>query len=144
MKIRIKNLSGKDLFLPNYQTAGSAGFDLRANIDRSITIPPGGHHSLGTGLAVEVPEGFELQIRPRSGLAFRRGVMTSLGTVDSDYRGEIQINLMNLSRIDYTVRPGDRIAQGIIAPIVRAEFEVVEELTKTERGAQGFGSTGVR
>ena len=130
--------------VPQYQTPGAAGFDFRASLDRSVTIPPGGRHPIPTGLAFEIPHGFELQVRPRSGLAFKHGVLTTFGTIDSDYRGEVQINLINHGRIDFTVQPGDRIAQGVIAPVVRAEFELVDELTKTDRGTQGFGSTGVK
>lgn len=129
--------------IPKYETEGAAGFDLVSAADRVYTIPPNGHCLIPCGLRFEIPRGFELQIRPRSGLASRFMVMTSLGTVDSDYRGEVKINMMNHGRMAYTIAPGDRIAQGVISPVVQAQFELVKELSKTARDQNGFGSTGV-
>jgi dUTP pyrophosphatase len=128
--------------VPTYGSIGAAGFDLVNGTDRSWVIPPGGRTTIGCGLMFEIPEGYELQIRPRSGLAFNFGVLTSFGTIDSDYRGEVKLNMMNFSRVDYCVPQGARIAQAVLAPIVRAEFEMVNELSKTERGKKGFGSSG--
>lgn len=142
MNIRIKNISEKQSYLPKYQSVGAVGFDLCAAIDRAIELGPNNRQTIGTGLCFEVPPGFELQIRPRSGLASGFGVNAILGTVDSDYRGEVKVILQNTGRTSYVVGPGDRIAQGVIVPVTLVEFEVVEELTKTERGTRGFGSTG--
>ncbi len=129
--------------IPTYETEGAAGFDLVSAADRSWVIPPGGRMTIGCGLKFEIPEGFEMQIRPRSGLACNFGVMTSFGTVDSDYRGEVKLNMMNHGRTEYNIRPGDRIGQGVIVPVQRVKFELVSELSKTNRGSNGFGSTGI-
>jgi dUTP pyrophosphatase len=128
--------------LPEYQSVGAAGFDLVSAEDRTWAIPPGGRCTIGCGLKFEIPEGYELQIRPRSGLAMNFGVMTSVGTIDSDYRGEVKLNMMNFGRTVFDIRPGMRIAQAVLAPVTRAEFELVTELSKTDRGTNGFGSTG--
>lgn len=143
VKIKKKEIDHR-IKIPEYKTAGASGFDLCAFIDRSIELGPGNRNSIPTGLCFEIPEGFELQIRHRSGLAFEFGVIVISGTVDSDYRGEVKINVMNHGRTSFVISPGDRIAQGVICPVVRAEFEMVEELSKSNRGNLGFGSTGLK
>ena len=131
--------------LPQYESAGAAGMDLRAFIDNEITIPPLGRERIPTGLFMELPPGFEAQIRPRSGLAAREGigVLNTPGTIDSDYRGELGVLLINLGAGPFTVKNGDRIAQMVISPVARALVQEAELLSGTERGAGGFGSTGV-
>ena len=135
-----------DLPLPSYQTAGSAGFDFFAAVESPVTVKPGDRALIPTGLKLAVPAGTELQIRPRSGLAAKNGVTVANapGTVDSDYRGEIKIILVNLGKEPFTVERGMRVAQGVIAPYLRADFEVVSALDETERGAGGFGHTGLK
>ncbi len=135
--------------LPAYETAGAAGADLRANLkpaDRvsGFTLDPMHRAVIPTGLCVEIPMGYEMQIRPRSGLAVKFGITlpNTPGTIDSDYRGPLGVALINLGAEPYVIRHGDRIAQAIIAPVLQAGFELVEELTDTARGAGGFGSTG--
>ncbi|MFM1878829.1 MAG: hypothetical protein RLZZ241_1695 [Bacteroidota bacterium] len=142
MKIKIINKSGHPL--PEYQTEASAGIDLRANIERPVQLAPLERAVVGTGLYLELPNGFEAQIRPRSGLAAKQGitVLNSPGTIDADYRGEIGVILVNLSNTSVTLSPGDRIAQMVIAKHERAEWEAVQVLGESERGAGGFGSTG--
>ncbi len=144
MTINIINKSGHAL--PNYETIASAGMDLRANIDEPIVLAPLGRALVKTGLFIELPIGYEAQVRPRSGLAFKKGitVLNSPGTVDADYRGEIGVILVNLSNEAFTVENGERIAQLIIAKHERAEWMEVEVLTETSRGEGGFGSTGVK
>ncbi|WP_421701390.1 dUTP diphosphatase [Aliiroseovarius sp.] len=135
--------------LPSYETAGSAGADLRANLaeaDRAegITLRPMERRLIPTGLRVEIPEGFEMQIRPRSGLALKHGISlpNTPGTIDNDYRGPLGVILINLSAEPFTVGHGDRIAQAVIAPVIQAGFQIVDSLGETGRGAGGFGSTG--
>lgn len=130
---------------PNYETDGAAGMDLRANIDASITLKPLERAIVKTGLYIALPVGFEAQVRPRSGLAAKKGitVLNSPGTVDADYRGEIGVILVNLSNDDFVINDGERIAQLIIAKHERVHWQEVEVLSNTERGAGGFGSTGV-
>lgn len=135
--------------LPEYATAGAAGADLRANLkpeDRAtgLVLPPLGRALVPTGLRVEIPEGFEMQIRPRSGLALKHGIgmPNSIGTIDSDYRGPLGVLLINLGAEPFTVAHGERIAQAVIAPVVQVRFAEVEGLSDTARGAGGFGSTG--
>lgn len=145
LKIKIVNKSSFEE--PKYATNGSAGFDVRANIIEPITIGPMERTLVPTGLFFELPQGFEAQIRPRSGLAFKYGVtvLNSPGTLDSDYRGECKVLLVNLSNDEFVINPGERIAQIIISKHETVEFETVssmEELTDTSRGAGGFGSTG--
>ncbi len=142
MKVKIVNRSAFDL--PDYQTPLSAGMDVRANIVEPVTLPPLGRATIPTGLFVELPAGYELQVRPRSGLAAKYGVtvLNSPGTVDADYRGEIGVILANLSDKDFTVKPGERIAQMVVASHARVEWEMVDVLSETERGSGGFGSTG--
>ena len=131
--------------LPQYESSGAAGMDLRAFIDREITIAPLGRAKIPTGLFVEIPQGCEAQVRPRSGLAARSGVtvLNAPGTIDSDYRGEVEVILINLGAEPFTVKNGDRIAQMVIAPVLRAAVEETDALSETERGTGGFGSTGV-
>lgn len=130
--------------LPTYETSHSAGMDLKANIDAPITLKSLERTLVKTGLFIELPSGFEAQVRPRSGLALKKGitVLNSPGTIDADYRGEIGVILINLSHEDFTIQNGDRIAQLVIAQHEQAEWEQVEELTETKRGEGGFGSTG--
>jgi dUTP pyrophosphatase len=135
---------GQGLSLPAYATAGAAGMDLRAAVDEPIVLEPGGRALVPTGLRIALPPGYEAQIRPRSGLAIKRGitVANAPGTVDSDYRGEVKVGLVNLSSEAYTVRRGDRVAQMVVAPVTRVAWQPVASLDETERGAGGFGSTG--
>lgn len=142
MKVKIVNNSRHAL--PEYQTPLSAGLDIRANLDESVTLRPLERAMIPTGLFVELPEGCEMQIRPRSGLAAKHGitVLNSPGTIDADYRGEIKVILVNLSNEPFTIESGERIAQMIVARYEQIEWQPVEELGTTERGAGGFGSTG--
>ncbi len=128
--------------MPAYATQGSAGVDLRAS--EPCVIPPGGRALVPTGLRIALPEGYEAQVRPRSGLALKHGVtlLNSPGTIDSDYRGEIGVILINLGQEPFSIQPGDRIAQMVFAPVTRGVWDEVETLDETERGAGGFGSTG--
>jgi dUTP pyrophosphatase len=130
--------------LPHYESEGAAGMDLRAFLDASVSVPPLGRVKIPTGIKLEIPEGMEGQIRPRSGLAVKQGltVLNSPGTVDSDYRGEIQVILINLGSNDTIIKDGDRIAQLVIAPVCRACLTEVEMLSDSDRGSGGFGSTG--
>lgn len=130
--------------LPAYQTDGASGMDLRADIDADVSIPPMGRALIPTGIAVALPPGVEGQVRPRSGLAVRHGVtcLNTPGTIDADYRGEIRVILVNLGEAPFPVRRGDRIAQIVFAPVVRAAFRVVDDLDATRRGEGGFGHTG--
>jgi dUTP pyrophosphatase len=142
MKVRIVNRSKNPL--PQYETASSAGMDLRADLLSPVILQPMERTLIPTGLYMELPEGYEAQVRPRSGLAIKHGigVLNSPGTIDADYRGEIKVILINLSNEAFTVNNGDRIAQMVIASHVQAELEQVEVLTETERGVGGFGHTG--
>ena len=142
MIIKIINKSKHDL--PHYETSASAGMDLRANIDQPVTLKPLDRCIVRTGLFIELPVGIEAQVRPRSGLAAKKGitVLNAPGTIDADYRGEIGVILVNLSNDDFTINDGERIAQLVIAKHERAEWDLVKELTQTSRGEGGFGSTG--
>lgn len=142
MKVRIVNHSGHEL--PNYATSGSAGMDLRANIEQALTLSPLERQLVPTGLFIELPQGFEAQIRPRSGLAIKKGLslVNTPGTIDSDYRGEIKVIMINLSGEPQTIDPGERIAQMVIARYEQVSWEEVETLSASARGAGGFGSTG--
>ncbi|MDR0449958.1 MAG: dUTP diphosphatase [Treponema sp.] len=133
------------LALPRYETAGASGMDLRAFLAEDVEIPPGGRVSLPTGLFLQIPPGYEAQVRPRSGIAARYGVtvLNSPGTIDADYRGELRILLINLGSESFRVRNGDRIAQLVIGPVSRALLEEGSVLAETERGSGGFGSTGI-
>ena len=132
------------VYLPAYETDGAAGMDLRAFLECDLVIPPNGRAKIPTGLKLEIPEGFEAQIRPRSGLAVRHGitVLNSPGTIDSDYRGDLEIILINLGENNWTVKNGDRIAQMVIAPVCQAAIIETETISVTSRGSGGFGSTG--
>ena len=138
--------SADPLPLPRYMTAGAAGMDLLADVAEPTELAPGARALIGTGLAVEIPTGFEAQIRPRSGLALRHGVtlLNSPGTIDADYRGEIMVLMINLGQEPYTVRRGDRIAQMVIAPVTRVELREATELAPSSRGPGGFGHTDVK
>ncbi|HOB82874.1 MAG TPA: dUTP diphosphatase [Bacteroidales bacterium] len=142
MKIRIVNKSGHDL--PEYSTIASAGMDVRANLEKDVIISPGKRALIPTGLYLEIPVGYEAQIRPRSGLAINKGIsiLNSPGTIDSDYRGEVCIIMINLSEEDFVIRDGDRICQMVISKHERAEWIKVDVLEETERGSGGFGHTG--
>ncbi len=144
MQIKIINKSNHAL--PHYETKASAGMDLRANIDEAITLKPLDRTIVKTGLFIELPIGFEAQVRPRSGLAAKKGitVLNAPGTVDADYRGEIGVILVNLSNEDFMIENGERIAQLVIAKHERAEWIEVEALSETSRGEGGFGSTGTK
>jgi len=135
---------GRGLGLPESASAGSAGFDLRAAVTSELTIPPGGRARVPTGWVLEIPAGWEGQVRPRSGLADRHGVTltNSPGTIDSDYRGEVQVLLINLGEEPFVIQRGDRIAQLLLAPVPEVRWVEVESSGETERGAGGFGSTG--
>lgn len=144
MQIKIINKSSHSL--PNYETIASAGMDLRANITEPITLKPLEHIIVKTGLFIELPIGFEAQVRPRSGLAAKHGVtvLNAPGTIDADYRGEIGVILVNISHENFVIENGERIAQLVIAKHERAEWVEVKELSETSRGEGGFGSTGVK
>ena len=144
-KILIKRLS-KNIPLPKYETDGSSGMDLSANIDNEINIGPGKTAIIPTGIAVSIPKNFEIQIRPRSGLAAKNqiSVLNSPGTIDADYRGELKVILVNLGEKDFKIEKGFRVAQMVLCPVIRAKFKEVDTLEETERGTSGFGSTGTR
>ena len=144
-EILIKRLS-KDVALPKYETEGSSGLDLAANTDKQIRILPGKSEIIPTGLAVAIPKNFEIQIRPRSGLAAKSqiSVLNTPGTIDADYRGELKVILINLSDKVFVVEKGLRIAQMVLCPVVKATLKEVIELENTERGSGGFGSTGIK
>ena len=144
MKVKVINRSAYGL--PQYETGQAAGLDVRANITESITLGPLERALVPTGLYVELPEGYEMQVRPRSGLAAKHGLslVNSPCTVDPDYRGEIKVILVNLSNTPYELKPGERVAQLVVARFTRVEWESVEVLGETERGAGGFGSTGTK
>ena len=144
-KILIKRLS-KEVPLPKYETSGSSGMDLAANINANIEINPGKTAIIPTGLALSIPKGFEVQIRPRSGLAAKQkiSVLNTPGTIDADYRGEIKVILINLGQETFKIEKGFRIAQMVVCPIVQAQLKEVDDLNQTERGKGGFGSTGTK
>ena len=143
VKILIKKIS-KEVITPKYKTDGSSGVDLSAFLDKEVVIKPNSSELIPTGLQVAIPEELEIQIRPRSGLAAKEsiGVLNSPGTIDSDYRGELKIILFNHGKEDFIINNGDRIAQMVLVPIVKMEFEEVDSLPNTVRGQGGFGSTG--
>jgi len=144
MKVKVINRSQHDL--PKYETAVSAGIDLRANLAKAYTLQPLERTLVQTGLFLEIPAGYEAQVRPRSGLALKKGitVLNTPGTIDADYRGEIGVILVNISNQPFVINDGERIAQLVFARVEQAEFLEVEELSTTERGAGGFGSTGIK
>ncbi len=131
--------------LPTYAGPGAAGADLRACLTENMVIPPQSRALVPTGLSIELPDGYEAQVRPRSGLAFKYGVsvLNAPGTIDADYRGELKVLLINLGSQTYTIAPGERIAQLVVAPVARSLFQEAVRLSPTERGAGGFGSTGI-
>ena len=145
--VRVRRLrpdSDSDLPLPRYMTPGAAGLDVVAAVQETVELSPGERSLIPTGLALEIPQGFEVQVRPRSGLAYKHGVtvLNSPGTIDSDYRGEVGVLLINHGELAFRIERGERIAQLVVAPVVQATFDVVEQLSNTERGAGGFGHTG--
>ena len=144
MKVEIVNKSSYDA--PSYATVNSAGMDLKANIEEPITLAPLERSMVSTGLYIALPDGTEAQIRPRSGLAAKHGitVLNTPGTIDADYRGEIKVILVNLSNESFTINPGERIAQMVVARYEKVEWSTVESLDETARGAGGFGSTGTK
>ena len=141
--VRLRRLRA-DAIVPAYMSADAAGLDLAAALDAAVTIEAGGSAAIGTGLAFELPRGFEGQVRPRSGLARKHGVtvLNAPGTIDADYRGEVVVLLVNHGPTAFVVEPGTRIAQLVVAPVVQAQLAVVDELSETARGGGGFGSTG--
>lgn len=147
MRVQVRRLpGGADLPLPEPATAGSAGLDLRACVPEPVSVPPGGRARIPTGIAVALPSGYEAQVRPRSGLAWKTGLtlVNSPGTVDADYRGEIQVLVVNLGEEPVVLARGDRIAQLVVQPVPRVEWEEVDDLPVSARGAGGFGHTGTR
>ena len=143
IKVEVKRLAhGEGLALPAYATSGSAGMDVVSAED--VTIAPGARHAVVTGLSVAIPQGYEIQVRPRSGLAFKHGITVpnTPGTIDNDYRGELKVLLINHGSEDFAIARGDRVAQLVLAPVVQAAWSEVDELDATQRGAGGFGSTG--
>ena len=146
LKVAVQRLPhGADLPLPAYATAQSAGLDLMAAIDGNVTLAPGARQLIPTGLSIALPAGYEAQVRPRSGLALKHGitVLNSPGTIDADYRGEVKVLLINHGSENFVLKRGDRIAQMVVAPVTRIDWNVVETLDETARGAGGYGSTGV-
>ena len=143
--ITVRAEARKGAILPSYQTSGAAGADVTACLDSPAELLPGCRMLVPTGLSFESPEGYEIQVRPRSGLAARHGVtvLNAPGTIDSDYRGEVKVLLVNLGQLPYVIKPGDRIAQLVLSPVARASFVPSSSLSGTERGGGGFGSTGV-
>ncbi len=144
MEVKVINQSKHDL--PQYETSAAAGVDLRANIDAPITLQPLERMLIKTGLFLQIPEGYEAQVRPRSGLALKKGitVLNSPGTIDADYRGEVGVILINLSNEPFVVEDGERIAQLVFAQVTQAKWHETSSLSETERGAGGFGSTGLK
>lgn len=142
MELKIKKLDSTAI-IPSYQSDGASGFDLHAI--ESLEIKPSEFVAVKTGLAFEIPKGFEIQVRPRSGLAFKNGigVLNSPGTIDSDYRGEIMVILFNFGKEIFAIKKGDRIAQAVLTQIFQADFIISDELDSTQRGVKGFGSTGI-
>jgi dUTP pyrophosphatase len=143
--LKVQKLAHYQGELPAYQTELASGFDVRAQMESSIVLKPSERVLVPTGLSFEIPPGYEIQARPRSGLAIKHGIslVNTPGTIDADYRGEVKIILINLGQESFEIKPQERIAQLILAPVVQAQFKLVESLTETGRGAGGFGSTGV-
>lgn len=142
--IEVKIINKSSNSLPEYATVGSSGMDLRANLESPLTIKPMGRVLVPTGLFIEMPLGYEAQIRPRSGMAIKQGItcLNTPGTIDADYRGEIKVILINLSEEEQTIQHGDRVAQMVIQQVIMCNWQQVDELTQTERNAGGFGHTG--
>lgn len=146
LKVSVQRLPhGADLPLPAYATAQSAGLDLMAAIEGEVTLAPGARQLIPTGLSIALPAGYEAQVRPRSGLALKHGitVLNSPGTIDADYRGEVKVLLINHGSENFVLKRGDRIAQMVVAPVTRIAWNVAQTLDETERGAGGYGSTGI-
>lgn len=145
MKLQIKTLENFKGDLPRYESHLASGFDVRAQLTEVLTVKPGERFLVPTGLAFAIPEGFEIQARPRSGLAIKKGIslVNSPGTIDADYRGEVKIILINHGQENFEIKDQDRIAQLVLTPVVQADFDLVTELSGTQRGTGGFGSTGV-
>jgi dUTP pyrophosphatase len=143
---QVKIINQSKHALPQYETKGSAGMDLRANLEASITIKPLERAMVATGLSIALPDGYEAQVRPRSGLAAKKGVtvINTPGTIDADYRGEIKVILVNLSNEDFIIKDGERVAQMVIARFDQISWEPTDSLEETERGTGGFGSTGTK
>lgn len=145
LTVRVQRLAhAQDLPLPSYATAGAAGMDLIAAVQESLTLQPGGRTLVPTGLRIALPPGYELQVRPRSGLAFKNGIIlpNSPGTIDEDYRGEVGVIMLNAGDQPFVITRGMRIAQAVVAPVERVSWDECDELDETERGTGGFGSTG--
>ena len=144
-KIEVRIVASEGAVVPSYKTEGAAGADVCALLSEPVTIEPGAFAMLPTGLFFEIPQGYEIQVRPRSGLAAKNGitVLNTPGTIDSDYRGELKIILINLGKSAFVVNNGERIAQIIVSPVTVADFKLADSLSDTERGEKGFGSTGV-
>ncbi|MGA2624381.1 MAG: dUTP diphosphatase [Bacteroidota bacterium] len=146
IKVRIARINAdlNDIPLPTYATEGSSGMDIHAAVEGEMTVKPGETVLVPSGFQLEIPQGFEAQVRPRSGLAIKHGVgiLNAPGTIDSDYRGELKIILTNFGKNDFVIRRGDRVAQLVIAPVVRAQWEEVKSVDRTPRGSGGFGHTG--
>jgi|TARA_B110000967_G_C18517327_1_gene379299 dUTP pyrophosphatase len=145
IKILIKRLS-RNVLIPKYETPGSSGMDIAAHIEKNIELAPGDKVIVPTGFSLSIPQGFEVQVRPRSGLAAKKGisVLNTPGTIDADYRGEIKVILINLGKEKFLIENGIRIAQMVVCPVIQAKIEETESLSKTSRGAGGFGSTGIK
>jgi dUTP pyrophosphatase len=143
-KIKVKIINQSPNALPDYATEGSAGMDIRAHLKAPLVLRPMERHLVPTGLFIELPQGYEAQVRPRSGLAIKHGItcLNSPGTIDSDYRGEVKVILINLSHEAQTLHPGDRIAQIVVSPVIQIGWETVEAISETARNAGGFGHTG--
>lgn len=146
VKVRIARINAdlSDIPLPAYATEGSSGMDIHAAVESEMTVKPGETVLVPSGFQIEIPQGFEAQVRPRSGLAIKHGIgiLNAPGTIDSDYRGEVKIILTNLGKHDFVIRRGDRVAQLVICPVVRAQWEEVKSVDRTNRGSGGFGHTG--
>jgi dUTP pyrophosphatase len=144
VKIKVKKLENYKGDLPSYQSKSSSGFDVRAQLSQKVILNPGERALVPTGLSFELPEGFEIQARPRSGWAIKQGMtlLNTPGTIDADYRGEVKIILINLGKEPIEISDQDRIAQLVLCPVLQAEFDLKESLSETERGVGGFGSTG--
>lgn len=145
LPVKIRRLANFKGELPAYQSSGASGMDVRAQLEESITLKPGERTLVPTGLSFEIPEAYEIQARPRSGLSARQGltVLNTPGTIDADYRGEVKIILINLGQEPIVIQDQERVAQLVVAPVIKAQFIEVSELGETQRGAGGFGSTGV-
>ena len=142
-EVKVKVINKSVHRLPEYKTSMSAGMDLKANITEVWKLNPGERVMVPTGLHIALPEGYEAQVRPRSGLSLKNGIVAILGTIDADYRGEVGVILVNLSDQPFCINPGDRVAQMVVSEVTRVKWDEVRELEETERGSGGFGSTGI-